>query len=145
MEFVPHICIKIILGPSTSESEKSMTILQWKGVSILIVRLLKNRESNGQEHEDDTIHASSLTKLSHDKRDLVWLYDRLHHIIDPHMNQAVIMSCQRPLTTYGLVQCQPTANFMWAYRVTHKNNPTRAIMSIFIESKICLRFNEYNV
>ena len=65
MGFVPHISREILLGPSMSESEKSMAILRWKGVSISI-RLLKNRESNGQEQEVDIIHASSLTKLSRD-------------------------------------------------------------------------------
>ena len=49
MGFVPHISREILLGPSMSEFEKSMAILQWKGVSISIVKLLKNRESNGQE------------------------------------------------------------------------------------------------
>ena len=93
MRFVPHISREILLGSSMSEFEKSMAILRWKGVSISIVRLLKNRESNGQEQEDDTIHASSLTKLSCNKRDVAWLYDRLHCIIDPHMNWVVVMSC----------------------------------------------------
>ena len=93
MRFVPHISREILLGPSMSKSEKSMAILRWKGVSISIVRLLKNRESNGQEQEDDTIHASSLTKLSRDKRDVAWLYDRLHCIIDPHVNWVVVISC----------------------------------------------------
>ena len=49
MEFVPHISREILLGPSMSESEKCMAILRWKGVSISIVRLLRDRESNGQE------------------------------------------------------------------------------------------------
>ncbi|KAI9124310.1 hypothetical protein K1719_005610 [Acacia pycnantha] len=69
-----------------SESKKCMAILRWKGVSISIVRLLKNRESNGQEQEVDIFHASSLTKLSRDKRDVTWLYDRLYRInndVDP--------------------------------------------------------------
>ena len=92
MGFVPHISREILLGPSMSESEKSMAILRCKGVSISIVRLLKNRESNGQEQEDDTIHVSSLTKLSCDKRDVAWLYDRLHRIINPHVNWVVVMS-----------------------------------------------------
>ena len=70
MGFVPHISREILLGPSMNQFEKSMAILRCKGVSISIVRLLKNQESNGQEQEDDTIHASSLTKLSCDKRDV---------------------------------------------------------------------------
>ena len=74
MEFVPHICREIILGPSTSESERCMAILQRKGVSI--IRLVENRESNGQEQEVDIIHALSLTILSCDKRDVTWLYHR---------------------------------------------------------------------
>ena len=62
MEFVPHICREIILGPSMSESEKCMAILRWKGVSVSIIRQLKNRENNGQEQEDDIIHVSSLAE-----------------------------------------------------------------------------------
>ena len=49
MEFVPHISREILLGPSMSKFEKCMAILQWKGSSISIVRLLRDRESNGQE------------------------------------------------------------------------------------------------
>ena len=93
MEFVPHISREILLGPSMSESGKCMAILRWKGVSISIVRLLRDRESNGQEQEDDTIHASSMTKISCDKRDVIWLYDRLYRIVNPHMNWVVAMSC----------------------------------------------------
>ena len=93
IEFVPHICREIILGPSMSESEKRIAILRWKGVSISIIRPLKNRESNGQEQEVDIIHASSLTKLSRDKRDVTWLYDRLYRIIDLHMYWVVTMYC----------------------------------------------------
>ena len=74
MEFVPHICREIILGPSMSESEKCMAILRRKGVST--IRLLENRESNGQEQEVDIMHTSSLTKLLRDKRDVTWLYHR---------------------------------------------------------------------
>ena len=59
-----------------SESEKCMAILEWKGSSISIFRLLRDRESNGQEQEDDVLHASSLTELSRNKRDVTWLYDR---------------------------------------------------------------------
>ena len=69
-----------------SESGKCMAILRWKGVSISIVRLLRDQESNSQKHEDDIFHASSLTKISCDKKDVIWLYDRLHRIVDPHMN-----------------------------------------------------------
>ena len=68
MGFVPHISREILLGPSMSESKKSMAILRWKGVSISNVRLLENQESNGQEHEDDIIHASLLTSISCDKK-----------------------------------------------------------------------------
>ena len=93
MEFVPHICREIILGPSMSESKKCMAILWWKRVSISLIRLLENRESNGQEKEVDIIHASSLTELSRDKRDVTWLYDRLYRVIDPHVNWVVAMSC----------------------------------------------------
>ena len=93
MEFVPHISREILLGPLMSESEKSIAILRWKGVFVSIVRLLKNRESNGQEQEVDIIHASSLTELSRDKRDVTWLYDRLYRVIDPHVNWVVAMSC----------------------------------------------------
>ena len=70
MEFVPHICREIILGLLMSESEKCMAILWWKRVSISLIRPLKIRESNGQEQEVDIIYASSLTKLSRDKRDV---------------------------------------------------------------------------
>ena len=76
-----------------SQFKKCMAVLRWKGVSISNVRLFENQESNGQEQEDDTIHASSLTKLSCDKRDMAWLYDKLHCIIDPHVNWVVVMSC----------------------------------------------------
>ena len=91
MELVPHICREIILGPSMSEFEKCMVILQRKGVSI--IRLLENRKSNGQEQEVDIIHASSLTKLLRDKRDMTWLYNRLYRVINPHVNWVVTMSC----------------------------------------------------
>ena len=93
MEFVPHICREIVLGPSMSQSKKCMAILCWKGVSISLIRLLKNRESSGQEQEVDIIHASSLTKLSRDKMDVTWLYNRLYRVIDPHVNWVVTMSC----------------------------------------------------
>ena len=66
MGFIPHICRKILLGPSMSKSEKSMAILEWKGSFISIFRLLRDRESNGQEQEDDVLHASSLTEISCD-------------------------------------------------------------------------------
>ena len=62
IEFIPHISREILLGFSMSESEKCITILRWKGVSISNVRLLRNQESNGQEQEDDIIHTSSLAE-----------------------------------------------------------------------------------
>ena len=80
MEFVPHIRGEILLGPSMSESEKCMAILEWKGSSISIFSLLRHRESNGQEQEDDVLHASSLTEISCDKRAVIWLYERLHRL-----------------------------------------------------------------
>ena len=65
MGFVPHNSRKILLGPSMSESEKSMAILRWKGVSISIVRLLENRECNGQEQEVDIVgsHVLMMTMI----------------------------------------------------------------------------------
>ena len=67
MEFIPHISREILLGISISQSEKCMAILRWKGVSISNVKLLENQESNGQEQNDDIIHALSLVKISCDK------------------------------------------------------------------------------
>ena len=49
MEFIPHIIGEILLGPLMSESEKCIAILLRKGVSVCTFRLLRNRESNGQE------------------------------------------------------------------------------------------------
>jgi len=42
-----------------------------EGSSISPVRLLRDRESNGQEQEDDNLRASSLTEISRDKRDVM--------------------------------------------------------------------------
>ena len=70
MGFVPHISREILLGPSISVSEKCMAILHRKGVSIFMIRLLRDRESNGHGRKDDIFHASSLTEISRDKRDV---------------------------------------------------------------------------
>ena len=64
-----------------------------KGISVSVIRLLRNQESNGQEQEDDIIHALSLIDISCDKRDVTWLYNRMHRDDDPHMNWVVVMSC----------------------------------------------------
>ena len=53
MGFVPHVSREISLGPSMSESEKCMAILHRKGVFVSMIRLLRDRESNGQGKEDD--------------------------------------------------------------------------------------------
>ena len=67
----PSRWLRDIAGPLDEWVWETYGHTVMEGSSISPVRLLRDRESNGQEQEDDDLRASSLTEISHDKKDVM--------------------------------------------------------------------------
>ena len=93
MEFVPHISREILLGPSMSSLRNVWPYYDRKEFPFLMSNYSRIEKVMVRNRKMTLSMSHPWSKISCDKRDMTWLYNRLHHVIDPHMNWVVVMSC----------------------------------------------------